>query len=328
MAIFKYNFHSSRLLRLWLVVTFFVTFSACLDAKKLTQIKGEDNLGLSPGDLSQFRDEYPDFSQQFIKQTVEINILIQGSPEANTKTSGLIVDNKNIITAAHLLNNFVTMMDNQAVARYEKGTLVILDSRKEVIYRSDFLFDQLFADKHSALSMSPAISLAGIASGHHQRAPGLDLAVVTLKQSSFQEIIGIPIFSLPFDPNPPEPGDRLFYFGYGSVDGDLNLHAKAFGVDENLKISLAQPNASLYYRRVDGVDGVDGMRPGDSGGPLMVYRKSTNKFAYIGLNVGVYMRVDSQHEVFASFRHPIVSAFLKREGFIYLSQSPCLPRPN
>ncbi len=309
---------SSSLLRAGLMILTFAVFYAC--SMQDTKLKAVES-SQEPDALVRFLDTYPDIARQLMKQTVAIYFTVPNHPNISFKSSGIIVDNKTLLTASHVLDQLVVMSQGEVKSLYEHGAIIIFDAENEPVFRSDFLFDDLFSDKDGAISMTPASGLLGVVEGHHKRQPGLDFASIKLKSSSFQRVIGGPVVPLPLDLNPPVLGDRLYSFGFAKAEGRLALHTISFTADHSFSFVPGQQNFSVYSRRVDAL--TKGMQPGDSGGPLVVFRKKTNSLSLVGLNVGAYTGNGSQFEVFANFRHPNLQALARRQGIVLLPDEIC-----
>lgn len=273
------------------------------------------------GALVKFLDTYPDIARQLMKQTVAIYFIATDNSDVVFKSSGIIIDNKTLLTASHVLDKLVFSSQGGAKSVYKHGAIIIFDAENEPVFRTDFLFDDLFSDKDPAISVTPATGISGVVDGQHKQKPGLDLASVKLKVSSFQRIIGKPVVPLSLDPNPPAIGDSLYSFGFAKEEGRLSLHATGFTADHSLSFVPGQENFSVYTRRVDPVK--RGLEPGDSGGPLVVLRKKSNSLSLIGLNIGAYISQAGEFEIFANFRHPKVSELAARQGISFLPYSGC-----
>lgn len=65
------------------------------------------------GALVNFLDTHPDIARQLMKQTIAIYFIVPDKPQVAIKSSGIIVDNKTLLTAAHVLDQLLSVSNGK-----------------------------------------------------------------------------------------------------------------------------------------------------------------------------------------------------------------------
>lgn len=290
---------------------------------------------------------YGDASASAIRQTVKLEIFIDGTSEKVLvfSGSGMIIDKNSIITSAEGLTELTSYfqysddlvpIEFQLALSQLRGSIKISDYMGDEVVTFDVKISDILTEQDQRIQFSSAVSYEDISEGYLDENRGKNIALIRMPEVDLEKTLGATLHKVELDPNIiPRTGTVTYTLGYGRNSELFQVGARKIDENSTLFIGINGRNKNVYARLPLPVPS-PGFVSSDVGGPLLKFENGKIKLVGIVNGTEVFDNGSflSQFlgggkykaELFTSLGEPEVQQFLRKNNFTLLEKLDCPPQ--
>jgi hypothetical protein len=271
--------------------------------------------------IHQFLSEHSEQGRQIFNQTVQIIMEAPLQGEIILRSTGLIMNDRTVVTSAHSFLPFLNqILFAYGAAYFHDFTikLEITDAWGHIYTQKEISLGTLLFGFSDQINIHFAANLLSNTDYRFSIPPDLDMAFLVMEKETFSDLLGVPVQTIKPDLNYPRFGSTFYTLGYSSKEGDVGLRATRFQHDQ--RFGVLHGSDYNTYARVTRTSSNHNTF-GDSGGPLLSFQQG--ELRLIGIVTSGTVTQSYSISLYTSFRHPLVQQLLENLEINYLEdQTP------